>query len=428
MYLLLCVRKKLKQNDLTYFVDEPKFIQSKSYDSVGISLGKEHSVVDILMKLIQFKTVALKEDEIDSAPRDWLEDYERFPFWLKDFLESYGINVEIIKKGRVNNVVAKIKFSNDKKTFAFNGHWDVVPPGDGWTITEPFKPKIHNGRIYGRGACDMKGGLAAMLKTIIDFSTKREGDLNGTLYLLAVGDEEVGGFNGTGYVLEQLVSKGIKFDYAIVGEPTSLNIRIGRRGIIRIKLKVKGSQCHSARADECENVIFNLCKIVQKIESIKIDEESDPAFPPTSINPTMISSGVAPNIIPGDGEILIDVRNTPYVSLEDIMSALEGKLVDLKEKYNIEKVEVLAKPFKTSADSKLVRTLVEVIMNVTGRKPRMNAYGGSSDAKFFADRGIQVAEVGVDDKTLHHADEWASIDTLVKLVDVYKETVKKLLS
>ncbi len=390
--------------------------------------GEEYSVVDILMKLIEFKTVALKEDEVETAPQEWLEDYERFPFWLKDFLESYGVNVEILKKGRVNNVVAKIKFSNEKKTFAFNGHWDVVPPGEGWTITEPFKPRIYNGRIYGRGACDMKGGLAAMIKAVIDFATNREEDLNGTLYLLAVGDEEIGGFNGTGYVIERLSSRGIKFNYAIVGEPTSLNIRIGRRGIIRIKLRVKGSQCHSARSNECENAIFNLCKIIQKISTIRIKEERDPAFPPTSINPTMVNSGVAPNIIPGEGEILIDVRNTPYVSLEDIMSALESKLVDLKEKYEIEKVDILAKPFKTDINSELVRALVKVIENVTGRKPRMDAYGGSSDAKFFADMGVQVAEVGVDDKTLHHANEWASIDTLKKLVNVYRGAVRKLLT
>jgi len=384
--------------------------------------------VKILEKLISFKSISKPKDVVDWDS-EWEEDYQRLPIWIRDLLDFYGIKTEIIEKNGVKNVVAVLDFGVGNN-LVFDGHWDVVPPGNGWDPDkDPFKAKIVNGIIYGRGACDMKGALAVMLKVMIDLS-KREYDLNGKVYLLAVGDEELGGHRGTEYVLDQLIKRrGITFDAAIVGEPTSLDIRIGRRGVIRIKIKVFGKQCHSARSDECENALYTMCEIVNRLRGIKIDEEVEFPFPPTAFNVTMVKCGVAPNVIPGEGEIIIDVRNTPSVDEKSIVEDIISTLSDIDErKYSIDEINVLAKPFKTDPNAKLIKILRETIYSITGHEPQLNALGGTSDARFFAYNGIPVAEVGVDDKTLHHANEWTSIDTMRKLEKIYLGVIKKFLA
>ena len=273
----------------------------------------------------------------------------------------------------------------------------------------------------------MKGALAAMISAVINLS-KREDGLNGTLYLLAVGDEELGGENGTKFVLEKLIEKGKTINYAIVGEPTSLNIRIGRRGVIRLEIEAIGKQVHSARDEEGVNAVYILCDIIERIKNMEIKEEIDPYFPKTSINPTIVNCGVAPNVIPGSGKVIYDIRNGPYVDANLILSSIKKALKGIGEElYRINYIKTVAEPFKTDVNSPLIRYLRRVIKEVTGREPIMNAYGGTSDARFFAYKGIQVAEVGVDDYTLHHVDEWASIETIRKLEKIYIGVVNKLL-
>ncbi|MGQ4891507.1 MAG: M20 family metallopeptidase [Candidatus Njordarchaeia archaeon] len=394
-------------------------------------MGPKIDTLEILKKLISYKTVTKPKEfgETGEWNEEWERDYQEFPNWLKNLLEEYGIETKIYEKEGVKNVVARIKFSNEKRSLVFGGHWDVVPPGEGWKINpKPFKAKIVNGKIYGRGACDMKGALATMIKTAIDLSQK-EKDLSGEFYLIAVGYEEAGGEYGAKYVLEELVDKqGKKFDYVIVGEPTSLNIRIGRRGVIRFEITAKGKQVHSARANEGLNAIHVMCEIIQRIKQMNVTERELEYFPKTTVSPTILDAGVAPNVIPGKAKVLYDVRNTPGVTVDSILKDLNRALKDLSgDTYTIDNIREVAKPFIVDPNSQLVQTLKKVIIEVTGREPIMNAHGGTSDSRFFAERGIQVAEVGVDDYTLHQPDEWASIETIRKLEKIYIKAVEELL-
>ncbi|HVA55619.1 MAG TPA: succinyl-diaminopimelate desuccinylase [Gammaproteobacteria bacterium] len=343
-------------------------------------------------------------------------------------LSKIGFKVEHLRFGQVDNLWARLGAESPLLVFA--GHTDVVPPGpkEQWH-SDPFTPVIKDGFLYGRGAADMKSGLAAMVVATERFlETKPKPD--GSLAFLITSDEEGPSVDGTVKVMEMLARRAEKIDWCVLGEPSSLEIfgdtiRHGRRGSLTGLLTVHGVQGHVAYPERADNPIQRTLPALMELCEHPWDNGSK-QFSPTSFQISNFNSGTgAGNIIPGHADIRFNFRYSNSVTATELQERVHKILDRHKLRYKIE-WRPMGEPFLTPAGL-LSSTVQEVVKRLTGIEPRLDTGGGTSDGRFIAPTGAQVVEFGPLNTSIHKIDECVEIDELEPLVQVYLGIIKKLL-
>ena len=360
-------------------------------------------VIELFKKLLEFKSITPNDDGAMEFIKEYLNDFEV---------------IETEKEG-VKNLFLYKKFG-DGEHLCFGGHIDVVPPGEGWE-SDPFKPVERDGKIYARGAQDMKSGLAAFL-----WAMKNAKNFKGTLSALITSDEEGDAVWGTKYMLEVLKQKNLIPDYAIVAEPTCEvkfgdAMKIGRRGSINGVLKKIGKQGHAAYPEKSINPIHKVAQVLHKIAGVDLDN-GDEFFAPSKFVVTDIRAGMeVTNVTPGELKMMFNVRNNTHTTKEDIEKFIHEHFKDMN--YTLE-LKQSAKPFITNPDTKVVKNLDKAIQKHTGIIPKHSTAGGTSDARFFADYGVKVVEFGVINDTIHAPNERTSKDEVIKLSTIFKDVIE----
>jgi succinyl-diaminopimelate desuccinylase len=338
-----------------------------------------------------------------------------------DFIEGYLDEFEAIRvdKEGVKNLFMYKKYS-DGPQLCFAGHIDVVPAGDGWS-TDPYEPTIIEDKIYARGTQDMKSGLCAFLKALKD--TK---DFEGTLSILITSDEEGDAKYGTVEVLKYLKERDFLPDFAIVAEPTCEEvfgdaIKVGRRGSINGKITIKGLQGHAAYPEKSDNPINKIAPILPNIAGVHLDN-GDEYFAPSKFVITDIRAGMqVTNVTPGKLEMMFNVRNSTKTDKSDIENFVSKYFDGLDYELNL---SGSAKPFVTNKSSSVVTTLESSIKNVLDITPKLSTAGGTSDARFFGEYGVDTVEFGVINDTIHAPNEYTKIEYIEQLKDIFQDCIK----
>ena len=343
-------------------------------------------------------------------------------------LESLDFEIEKIRCGEVENLWARRGHSAPVVCFA--GHTDVVPTGPvtQW-LSDPFTPTVRDGMLYGRGASDMKGSLAAFVTSIEKFIEKFPAH-NGSIGLLLTSDEEGVAIDGTVRVVELLQERCEKLDYCIVGEPTSVTqtgdmIKNGRRGSLSATLTVIGIQGHIAYPHLLKNPIHLAAPAIAELAATSWDNGNE-YFPPTSWQISNIHGGTgATNVVPGAVEILFNFRFSTASTPEELQSRVHEILKRHQLDYDL-KWELSGKPYLTPRGN-LVDAVSAAIKQITGIETELSTSGGTSDGRFIADICPQVIEVGPVNATIHKINECVSIADLDALSEIYCLTLEKLL-
>ena len=323
------------------------------------------------------------------------------------------------------------RIGNRSPNFCYAGHLDVVPPGNlnDWTVN-PFKPKVKNGHLIGRGANDMKSSIAAFVSAVSIFLTKNK-NLKGSISFLITGDEEGDAVNGTKKLVDYLKKKKEKINFCLVGEPTNPNklgemVKIGRRGSLTGKLVINGVQGHVAYPHRANNPSTTIVEILKKLKDIKFDSGTK-NFQPTNLEVTSINiDNNIDNIIPGSAGATFNIRfNNKHTSkslkkkLNTIFSKICGKK---KSRYEIE-YKVSGEAFLCEPSS-FVYKIQNIIKKNTKIKPKLSTSGGTSDARFI--RKISPClEFGLVGKTMHKIDEAVSLKDLKNLTKIYAEILEE---
>lgn len=343
---------------------------------------------------------------------------------LRARLEALGFACETMHFGEVTNLWATLGDSGPLLVFA--GHTDVVPPGPRrqWH-SDPFEPEVRGGKLYGRGAADMKGAVAAMVTAAEAFLAGNI--LKHRLGYLITSDEEGPAVDGTAKVIDELQRRGEKIDYCLVGEPSCVKqlgdtIKIGRRGSINGLLTVKGLQGHVAYPQQSVNPIHESLPALTRL----IEEEWDrgnASFPPTSLQISNINAGTgADNVIPGTLEVQFNLRYSTETDAgrirERVTQLLDGGGFD----YDIRWHES-GRPFLTETGEfvDLVATRIERELGVV---PERSTSGGTSDGRFIAPTGTQVVEFGPRNESIHRVNENVALDELDALARVYRRIME----
>lgn len=347
---------------------------------------------------------------------------------LSKRLEKLGFHVEPLPFADVNNFWARRGEQGPLVVFA--GHSDVVPPGPeaAWT-SPPFEPTERNGFLYGRGAADMKAGLAAMVVAVERF-LKKHPQPSGSLAFLITSDEEGASQNGTKQVIEALKQRGEKIDYCIIGEPSSERflgdqIRVGRRGSLHGRLIVHGKQGHIAYPEPGQNPIHNCLRALQELTTCSWDKGND-FFPPTTFQISNIHGGTgALNVVPGEIEIRFNFRFSNAVTAAHLQERVQALLAAQHLQFDLY-WDLSGEPFLTK-QGKLVEAAKQAIYEVTGACPKLSTGGGTSDGRFIAPTGAEVIELGPSHETAHQANECVNLAELQKLPLIYENILINLL-
>lgn len=349
-------------------------------------------------------------------------------------LAPLGFECETLRFGpddfRVTNLWAMRRGRPGSKLLVFAGHTDVVPTGPltQWT-SDPFVPTHREGKLYGRGAADMKTSIAAMVVAIEEFIA-RHGERCGGMALLITSDEEGPSVDGTVKVCEVLKARGEKLDYCIVGEPTSVNrlgdmIKNGRRGSLSGKLTVKGVQGHIAYPQLAKNPIHLAAPALAELAATEWDRGNE-YFPPTSWQMSNIHGGTgASNVIPG--ELVVDF-NFRY-STEQTVDTLKTKVHQVLDRHGLDYTvawSLSGEPFITPRGA-LVESLQAAIRSETGIETELSTTGGTSDGRFISKLCEQVVEFGPLNATIHKIDEHVQVADIEPLKNIYRKTLEGLL-
>lgn len=347
---------------------------------------------------------------------------------LADRLSAIGFEIEHLRFGDTDNIWARRGTTGP--VFAFAGHTDVVPTGpvENWQ-SDPFKPEIRDGLLYGRGTADMKGSIAAMVTACERFVAEHSVH-QGSIAFLITSDEEGPATGGTVKVIETLEARNEKIDWCLVGEPSSTDkvgdvVKNGRRGSLNGYLTIKGKQGHIAYPHLAENPIHLMAPALAELCAIEWDQGNDD-FPPTSFQVSNLNSGTGvTNVIPGTTEIIFNFR----YSTESTHEQLQQGVIDILDKHGLEydlRWELSGKPFRTASGA-LVDAVKTAIHTVTAYETELSTSGGTSDGRFIAPTGAQVVELGPLNATIHQIDECVSVADLDTLSDIYQTLLKNLL-
>ncbi len=343
-------------------------------------------------------------------------------------LAALGFQIENLRFGNVDNLWARR--GQGAPTLCFAGHTDVVPPGplDDWH-SDPFSPEIRGDTLFGRGAADMKTGLAAMITATEAFVRDRP-DHRGTIAFLITSDEEGPSVDGTRKVVETLRTRGASIDWCIVGEPSSLErsgdvLKIGRRGSLSGQLTVHGVQGHIAYPQLAENPVHRFAPALAELAAHRWDE-GDEHFQPTSFQVSNLNSGTgAPNVIPGELRARFNLRYSPVQTIGGLKKSVEEILARHGVRYTLDWYDS-GEPFYTK-QGQLLAGVLAAVRTVCGRSPSLSTSGGTSDGRFIARMGAEVVELGVPNPTIHKVDECVRIADIDALHAIYVEALRILL-
>jgi succinyl-diaminopimelate desuccinylase len=344
-------------------------------------------------------------------------------------LAAAGFQIETLRYGTVENFWARR--GSGGPVFCFAGHTDVVPTGplEEWR-TDPFVPSIKDGVLYGRGAADMKSGLAAMV-TACEAFVGAHPNHKGTIAFLITSDEEGPSIDGTKRVVETLAARKERIDYCIVGEPSSEKligdtVKVGRRGSFSGRLTVHGVQGHVAYPHLAENPVHTFAPALAELTS-RVWDEGTEHFQPTTFQISNFNAGTgAPNVIPGELKARFNLRYSPIQTQERLKETVEGILRKHGVRFTIEWY-VSGEPFYT-APGALSEAVGAAIHEVTGARPKISTGGGTSDGRFIAPLGAQVVELGVVNATIHKVNECVRVEEIDKLHQIYVSVLRNLLA
>lgn len=344
-------------------------------------------------------------------------------------LEGLGFVCHRLSFAEIDNLYARI--GDGAPHFCFAGHTDVVPVGDAahWTV-DPFAGTIEGGCVYGRGAADMKGGIAAFIAAVAEFLSARAGGLPGSISLLITGDEEGLAINGTKKMLDWLRARGEVIDACLVGEPTNPKrlgdmIKIGRRGSLNAEITALGAQGHVAYPALAANPIPRLLKILDALLSRKLDAGTA-HFDPSNLEVTSVDVGnAAANVIPAAARAMVNIRFNDRHRGADLVRWIDETCAGFGGAYAL-KSHISGEAFLTppGALSDLVAGAVET---VSGRRPALSTTGGTSDARFIKDM-CPVVEFGLVGATMHQVDERAAVADIRALSRIYFEILTRYFS
>ena len=343
-------------------------------------------------------------------------------------LAAAGFKCEPMRFGEVSNLWARR--GTGRPLLCFAGHTDVVPAGplSEWH-SDPFTPTLREGKLYGRGAADMKSSIAAFVVAAETFVKERPAH-SGSIAFLLTSDEEGPSVNGTVKVVEVLKRRGETMDYCIVGEPTSVDslgdmLKNGRRGSLSGRLTVRGIQGHVAYPHLARNPVHQLAPALAELAKTQWDKGNE-SFPPTTWQVSNIHAGTGVgNVIPGSVEVDFNFRFSTENTDASLMQRVEAILKKHGLEYSVSWVTG-ARPF-LSANGKLAKTVTEVCKRHTGRTAELSTTGGTSDARFIIDISPEVLELGPVNASIHKLNEHIEVAALDQLADIYLDTLRSLL-
>jgi succinyl-diaminopimelate desuccinylase len=347
---------------------------------------------------------------------------------LAERLEALGFRCEPMRFGAVDNLWARRGTAGPLLCFA--GHTDVVPsgPAEDWS-SPPFEPTLRDGQLWGRGAADMKGSLAAMVTACERFLARHPAP-TGDIAFLLTSDEEGPAVDGTVRVLETLAARGERIDWCLVGEPTSLErvgdaVKNGRRGSLNGRLRVHGVQGHIAYPARAENPIQRFAPALAEVCALEWDR-GNAFFPPTTFQVSNLTSGTgAENVIPGHLEAWFNFRFSTEVTAEALKARVEAVLRRHGLRYELT-WNLSGNPFLTPRGALLEATR-GAVRDVTGLDPDVNTAGGTSDGRFIAPTGADVVELGPLNATIHQVDERVGVADLDRLSAIYERLLERLI-
>jgi succinyl-diaminopimelate desuccinylase len=323
--------------------------------------------------------------------------------------------------GPVENMVA-IRGSGAPH-FAFAGHLDVVPPGEGWT-GDPFRPEIRGDLLYGRGASDMKGGVAAFAAACAETVGHR-----GTLSLLITGDEEGPAVHGTRAIMAWMEERGMRPDMILIGEPTSEArlgdvVKIGRRGTVNMWITVPGQQGHVAYPHRADNPVPKLARVLAALDALHLDDGTE-AFQPSNLEVTAVSTPTsATNIIPGAASAQLNIRFNDLHRGEDLVGLVRRTAAEAAPGATVD-AKISGEAFLTPP-GRLYDLVTEAIRAETGVEPELSTSGGTSDGRFLI-KLCPVVDFGLPNATMHKLDEAAAVEDIRALCRIYARIVRAAL-
>ncbi|MEM1675158.1 MAG: M20 family metallopeptidase [Desulfurococcaceae archaeon] len=323
-----------------------------------------------------------------------------------------------------------------EKILQFNGHYDVVYPGEGWKITEPFKPKKIDNKIYGRGSTDMKGGIASIIGTLVYLSTIS--DLNIVVEAVIVPDEEIGGLTGTGYLVEYMNSRP---NWVVIAEPSGLeNIWIGHKGLVWGFIKTKGIQVHGSIPWLGDNAFEKMVKVadyfiknylpyLKNKKSSYIYDAPGGEYPSATLGGKLIAPGSI-NIVPGVSGFSIDRRLIIEENVDEVVGEINNFVERASRELGFEvEFSIVEKmnPAFTNPESKLVKTLSKVVYKQIGVEPVKTVCVGGLDMRYYSYRGIETVAYGPGVPYMsHQVDEYIVLDNVFKVIDIYVDLAYNL--
>ena len=341
-------------------------------------------------------------------------------------LERLGFTVTRLRFGEVENIFARI--GTGAPHFCFAGHTDVVPVGDANWSAPPFSGEVRNNVLYGRGACDMKGAIAAFVAAAARQLKTTLG--KGSISLLITGDEEGPATDGTVKVLDWMAAQKQIPDFCLVGEPTCPvrlgdTIKIGRRGSLNAKIAIHGTQGHVAYPHRADNPVHRLVRAVAALTAAPLDAGSE-WFEPSSLQLTSVDVGnPATNVIPATARASLNIRFNDRHTGASLTAWLRATIAQHAERFDLD-VSISGESFLTEPGP-VVTTLKNAIARASGVEPKLDTGGGTSDARFIA-LFCPVAEFGLIGATMHQIDERVPVDELRALADIYEAVLGDILA
>lgn len=377
-------------------------------------MAPESSLIDLAQTLIRRQSVTPADAGCQAL--------------LTGLLQAAGFACEAMRFGEVDNLWAR--HGQAAPALVFAGHTDVVPPGpeEAW-LAPPFEAAIRDGMLIGRGAADMKGSLAAMIVAAVRFVETYPAHA-GSIGFLLTSDEEGAADDGTLRVMQALADRGERFDYCIVGEPSSSDrlgdtVRVGRRGSLSGIMTVRGIQGHVAYPLEADNPMHALARFIARVTAEPIDA-GNAHFPPTTFQMVYIHSDAgAVNVVPGEASCRFNFRYSTVWDQHSLAGWVEEQLAGCGVDYEI-RWRNAGEPFLTQP-GRLTEAVAAAVRQETGLDPELSTSGGTSDGRFIAPYGIDVVELGPINRTIHKVNEQVSVDDLIALERIYFSIAERLL-
>lgn len=371
--------------------------------------------IDILKKLVSVDTTNPPGNEAELSA------------WIAALLESYGFLTEQPECGENRkSVIARLPIGKGPK-FIFNGHLDVVPAGGGWK-TPPFEPVIRDGKLYGRGSADMKGGVAAMMEAGIEIAKDPQG-LCGELCLNFVADEEIInlGTLSCKYAWENA-------DYVVIGEPTNLQIAVAHKGTARFEITVEGKSCHSGMPWNGINAVRKASKVIEAVEELdrSLEAVSHPLLGRPSISVTMIKGGEKDNIIPGSCRVYVDYRMIPGDTGDSVEKTIRAYLDRIKREddqfqYSVRRY-INLEPGEVAMDHPFVKNAQEVFRKATGEETAVRDFPATCEQVLFTREGIPAIVMGPGRiEQAHVVDEFVELWQVERAAQYYELLARHML-